>query len=226
MRCGIKPFQVLAIHSALLAVGISTACAPEAYPPTAAPAPPPALAPSPPSAPSAPPAAPAARAAASSESSIETRIGKLTLESGYPSPETLSKAYDELDFQRAGQAYVWATPIVALDALRVANKSDWNVDFNAVCMVDHFTDPSVEALTANNTTISSRPTQTARSMSISVSPRRRANRAIGSRPCPAKAGSPISAGTDRPKRSSTRAGSSKIWFASIEARRPVIQPFI
>jgi hypothetical protein len=88
-----------------------------------------------------------------SANTIETRIGKLTLESGYPSAETVAKLYDELDFQRAVQAYVWATPIVSLDALRVANKTDWNVDFNMVGLADQFSDPSIEALTANNTTI-------------------------------------------------------------------------
>ena len=40
--------------------------------------------------------------------SVETRIGKLAFESGYPSQETVANLYDEMDFQRACQAYFWA----------------------------------------------------------------------------------------------------------------------
>lgn len=149
----IRALREVAITTTLLAVGSSTACAPQASAPPAPP--PPAAAPLPPPvASSAPPAAaPVPTVTSRAGNTIETRIGKLTLEGGYPSKETLSKLYDELDFQRAVQAYVWATPIVALDALRLANKTGWNVDFNMVGLVDQFTDPSVEALTANNTTI-------------------------------------------------------------------------
>jgi hypothetical protein len=139
-------FREVATITILLAAGASTACAPQACPPATT-APPPAILPL------SPVAAPVAVAGSSSANTIDTRTGKLTLESGYPSPETLRKVYDELDFQRAVQAYIWATSIVSLDALRVANKADWNVDFNMVGMVDQFTEPNVEALTANNTTI-------------------------------------------------------------------------
>lgn len=45
--------------------------------------------------------------------SIETRIGKLDFESGFPSDESVQKLYDEMDFHRATQAYLWALPIVA-----------------------------------------------------------------------------------------------------------------
>jgi len=43
---------------------------------------------------------------------VQTRIGKLSFEGGYPSPETVDKLYDEMDFQRAVQAYLWAIPLV------------------------------------------------------------------------------------------------------------------
>ena len=38
------------------------------------------------------------------QETIDTRIGKLTFESGYPSKETVQKLYDEMDVQRACQA--------------------------------------------------------------------------------------------------------------------------
>jgi hypothetical protein len=44
--------------------------------------------------------------------SIKTRIGELTFEGGYPSGKTADKLYDELDFQRAVQAYLWAIPLM------------------------------------------------------------------------------------------------------------------
>ena len=47
--------------------------------------------------------------------SIETRIGTLSFThefaNGYPTKETIEKLYDERDFQRACQAYLWALPI-------------------------------------------------------------------------------------------------------------------
>ena len=38
----------------------------------------------------------------------DTRIGKLSFGNGYPSKDTATKLYDEMDFQRATQAYLWA----------------------------------------------------------------------------------------------------------------------
>src|SRR5580700_8243988 len=48
---------------------------------------------------------------------IETRIGRLEFThdfaNGYPTEATIDKLYDERDFQRACQAYLWALPAVA-----------------------------------------------------------------------------------------------------------------
>jgi hypothetical protein len=45
---------------------------------------------------------------------INTPIGTLTFESGYPSKQTVTKLYDAMDFQRATQAYLWALPAVGM----------------------------------------------------------------------------------------------------------------
>ena len=45
---------------------------------------------------------------------IDTQIGELTFESGYPSRESVEKLFDAMDFQRATQAYIWALPIVSM----------------------------------------------------------------------------------------------------------------
>ena len=44
----------------------------------------------------------------------ESRIGPLAFEGGYPTDATVTALYDEMDFQRATQAYLWAMPIVSL----------------------------------------------------------------------------------------------------------------
>src|SRR5580692_2129407 len=45
---------------------------------------------------------------------VETPFGKFQLEKGLPAGATESdRLYDELDFQRACQAYIWALPIVS-----------------------------------------------------------------------------------------------------------------
>lgn len=84
---------------------------------------------------------------------LDTRIGRIDLQSGYPSDKSVKKLYDELDFQRAVQAYIWATPLVSMEALRIANKRDLGVDYNELGINDDYTAPNFAALTANNTTI-------------------------------------------------------------------------
>jgi len=48
------------------------------------------------------------------EGIVNTRIGKLQFEMGYPSDATIKKLYNELDFQRAVQAYIWGLPMVEM----------------------------------------------------------------------------------------------------------------
>lgn len=43
----------------------------------------------------------------------ESRIGPLAFEGGYPTDATVTRLYDEMDFQRATQAYMWAMPIIS-----------------------------------------------------------------------------------------------------------------
>src|SRR6476659_238988 len=54
---------------------------------------------------------------------IDTRIGKIDLDKGLPAnAEVEQKIYDELDFQRATQAYIWALPVVAFEEWQKANR--------------------------------------------------------------------------------------------------------
>ncbi len=53
---------------------------------------------------------------AAGQEAVDTRIGPLAFtkdfENGYPTKETVDKLYDELDFQRASQAYLWSLPLI------------------------------------------------------------------------------------------------------------------
>jgi hypothetical protein len=46
---------------------------------------------------------------------IESPLGKLELKYGYPTDATAKKMYDDIDFQRACQAYLWALPLMGME---------------------------------------------------------------------------------------------------------------
>ncbi len=57
---------------------------------------------------------------------VQTRIGPLSFthsfENGYPTDETIQRLYEELDFQRAVQSYIWAIPLVSMAQWRLAHE--------------------------------------------------------------------------------------------------------
>ena len=85
--------------------------------------------------------------------SLKTRIGILSFENGYPSEETARKLFDEMDYQRAVQAFLWAYPAVSFESIRIANQRDLGTDLNDMVIADNFADPKGLWLTANDTTI-------------------------------------------------------------------------
>ena len=94
-----------------------------------------------------------ARAMAQTPESVETRIGTLKFDSGFPTEETTRKVFDEIDYQRAMQAYLWAYPAVSFESIRVAINRDLGVDLDDLIIADNFADPRGLWLTANDTTI-------------------------------------------------------------------------
>src|SRR5262245_8156827 len=54
---------------------------------------------------------------------VDTRLGKLELQAGYPSKATAERLFDEMDFQRATQAFIWALPAVGFHGLHLAHKN-------------------------------------------------------------------------------------------------------
>jgi len=45
---------------------------------------------------------------------VESRLGKIELTNGYPTDTTAKKLFDDIDFQRACQAYLWALPLMSM----------------------------------------------------------------------------------------------------------------
>ena len=81
------------------------------------------------------------------------RVGALQYELGFPTPETSRKLFDEMDFQRAVQAYLWGYPAVSFESIRRTAKRDLGMDYNDLGIADNFVDPKSVWLTANDTTI-------------------------------------------------------------------------
>jgi hypothetical protein len=61
---------------------------------------------------------------------VKTRIGTLEFKNGYPTPETAKKLYDEMDFERAVQAYLWSYPAVSFESIRIGSQRDLGQDYN------------------------------------------------------------------------------------------------
>ena len=83
---------------------------------------------------------------------LDSRIGKLGFEAGYPTQETVEKLYDELDFQRAVQAYLWALPMAPYGAMADAHKA-LGANSHTVIVADKLAEPRQLALTANQDTV-------------------------------------------------------------------------
>jgi hypothetical protein len=93
----------------------------------------------------------AAAEALTKPDTVDTRIGKLSFEHGLPTEETATKLFDELDFQRAVQAYIWALPIVGIAQAKAAHFSNTGALDGDVGIYKAFRGVSVW-LTANATT--------------------------------------------------------------------------
>jgi hypothetical protein len=87
-----------------------------------------------------------------SADTIGTSIGTLEYEAGYPTEATVQTLYDELDFQRAVQAYLWALPMASYGAMADAH---WalGADNHTVIVADKLAEPRQLALTANRDTV-------------------------------------------------------------------------
>jgi len=83
---------------------------------------------------------------------VDTRIGKIELENGYPSKESTEKLFDEMDFQRATQAYIWALPAVGFHGLHLAHLNKFGAKDGDVVLYQDLKDKA-GMLTPNLTTL-------------------------------------------------------------------------
>ncbi|MDX2513386.1 MAG: DUF1254 domain-containing protein, partial [Desulfobacterales bacterium] len=83
---------------------------------------------------------------------MKTRIGELQFTSGYPTEKTVLNLYDELDFQRAVQAYLWALPMASYGAM-----NDEHIRLgcgsSTVVVLDNSGEQQQLVLTANQDTV-------------------------------------------------------------------------
>lgn len=82
---------------------------------------------------------------------IKSKVGNLEFKSGYPTDATAQKLYDELDFQRAVQAYLWSLPMASYGAYADEGKSK-GMGPNTVHIYEKSAQPHAVALTANQDT--------------------------------------------------------------------------
>jgi len=83
---------------------------------------------------------------------MTTRIGELSFDVGYPTAETAERLYNEMDFQRATQAYIWALPAVGFRALHLAHLNAFDAPNGAVVLYKDLADKA-GMLTPNITTL-------------------------------------------------------------------------
>ena len=82
---------------------------------------------------------------------IDTRVGRLTFELGLPTEKTVGNLFDEMDFQRACQAYLWALPIVSISEWQRAHGKEFGAGDGDIVIYDSIAD-KVGIYTLNGTT--------------------------------------------------------------------------
>jgi hypothetical protein len=85
------------------------------------------------------------------EGTVRTRIGSLKFDKGFPTDDTVKKLYEEMDFQRAVQAYLWGLPMVEMAEWQKAQKDIFKAGTNDFVTYLNFTQ-KLGILTANATT--------------------------------------------------------------------------
>lgn len=83
---------------------------------------------------------------------LETRLGTLDFDHALPTPETRQKLYDELDYQRAVQAVLWAEPAINNALFRRAMEVVGTPNLGAT-LHDKRQQPGHETLTPNQSVI-------------------------------------------------------------------------
>ncbi|MEE4178244.1 MAG: DUF1254 domain-containing protein [Bacteroides sp.] len=80
---------------------------------------------------------------------VESRLGVLNFFDGFPDDNTVEKLYDNLDFQRAVQAYLLGIPPVSMLAMR-NGLTEWGPANNTIITWENLLDSRALVLTANS----------------------------------------------------------------------------
>jgi hypothetical protein len=86
---------------------------------------------------------------------LKTRIGELEFThdfaNGYPTDTTVEKIFDEMDFQRACQAYIWAIPVVSMSQWQHEHMATLGTENGQIVFIESY-DDRAGGLTYNSTT--------------------------------------------------------------------------
>ncbi|MFQ5644000.1 MAG: DUF1254 domain-containing protein [Thiogranum sp.] len=86
---------------------------------------------------------------------VQSRIGELEFThnflDGYPADATVQKLFDEMDFQRAVQAYLWSIPLVSMAQWRYAHETQLGAKNGQIILQESYQD-KLGGLTYNATT--------------------------------------------------------------------------
>jgi len=81
----------------------------------------------------------------------DTRIGRLEFERGYPSQATVKTLFDQMDFQRATQAYLWSLPLMGFARWQQQHEQVFGAKDTDLVLYNSYRD-KLGLLTANATT--------------------------------------------------------------------------
>jgi len=88
-----------------------------------------------------------------SRSAQEVLADSIELEAGQPAKELVQDLYDEMDFQRAVQAYIWAIPFVNVSQIFESFEVDFGTSLTNQVIFETSVTPELSVYTANNSTI-------------------------------------------------------------------------
>ena len=90
-----------------------------------------------------------------SAETLKTRIGELEFThdfaNGYPTDAAVEKIFDEMDFQRACQAYIWAIPVVSMSQWQHEHMATLGAENGQIVFIESY-DDRAGGLTYNSTT--------------------------------------------------------------------------
>ena len=86
-------------------------------------------------------------------SAQEYLANSIKLEAGQPAKDQIQELYDEMDFQRAVQAYIWAVPFVNFSQVMESFKNDFAATLTKQMIWEQSVTPELSVYTPNNTTI-------------------------------------------------------------------------